>query len=79
MLPVTVGWPAWPITIFSCIIVQGRPISTWMPCQECPGWGACLTPQTHIQATAAVVQAIQEAAFKGSASPIEAYSSSVHV
>ena len=40
MLQVTVGWPAWPITIFSCIILQGRPILMQMACQECPGQGA---------------------------------------
>ena len=66
-------------TIFSCIKGQGRPISMEMPCQECPGWGACLILQTHIQVTAVAVWAMQEAALKGSTSPIKAYSSNVHV
>ena len=37
------------------------------------------TSDTHIQVAAAAVQAVQEAALKGSASLIEAYSSDVHV
>ena len=32
MLQVTDGWLAWPLTIFNCIIGQGRPILTQMPC-----------------------------------------------
>ena len=37
------------------------------------------TSDTHIQVTAAAVQAVQEAALKGSVSPIKAYSSDLHV
>ena len=34
---------------------------------------------THLQVTAAAVQAVQEAALKGPTSPIEAYSCDLHV
>ena len=42
------GWPAWPITTFSCIIGWGRPTSTQMPCQGCPGQSAFLILWTLI-------------------------------
>ena len=34
---------------------------------------------THLKITAAAVQAVQEAVLKGPASPIEAYSSNLHI
>ena len=34
---------------------------------------------THLRVTAAAMQAVQEAAFQGPASPIEAYSSDLHI
>ena len=34
---------------------------------------------THIKVTAAAMQAVQEAALQGSASPIQAYSSDLHI
>ena len=37
---------AWPTTNFSFIIGWRRPIWMQTPCQECPGWGACLILQT---------------------------------
>ena len=37
------------------------------------------TSDTHIQATAVAVWAVQEAALEGSASPIKAHSSDMHV
>ena len=44
-------------------------------------WLGCMpdTSYMHIQVTTAAVQAVQETAHKGSISPIEAYSSDVHV
>ena len=44
-------------------------------------WLGCMpdTSDKCVQVTAAAVQAMQEAALKGSLSPIEAYSSNLHV
>ena len=44
-------------------------------------WPGCMpdNSDTHLQATAVVVWAIQEAALEGSTSPIEAYSCNLHV
>ena len=44
-------------------------------------WPGCMPDHTnnHIKVTAAVMQAVQEAALQGPASPIEAYSSDLHV
>ena len=44
-------------------------------------WPGCMSDHTnnHIKVTAAAVQAVQEAALHGPASPIEAYSSDLHV
>ena len=44
-------------------------------------WPGCMPDNTnsHIQVTAAAMQAMQEAALQGPASPIEAYSSDSHV
>ena len=77
-MPVTAGWPAWPIATFSCISGQGKPILThllrvfWMGCMPD-------TSDMHIQVIPAAVQVMQESALKGSMSPIKAYSSDAHV
>ena len=44
-------------------------------------WPGCMpnSTSTHIEVTAAAIQAVQEAALQGPASPIEAYSSDQHV
>ena len=44
-------------------------------------WPGCIPndTSTHIKVTAAAMQAVQEAALQGSASPIEAYSNDLHV
>ena len=44
-------------------------------------WPGCMpdNTSTHIKVTAAAMQAVQEAALQGPASPIEAYSSDLHV
>ena len=44
-------------------------------------WPECIpeSTSTHIKVTAAAMQAVQEAALQGSASPIEAYSSDLHI
>ena len=44
-------------------------------------WPGCMSDSsgTHLKVTAAAMQAIQEAALQGSASPIEAYSSDLHI
>ena len=44
-------------------------------------WSRCIpdNTSTHIKVTAAAMQAVQEAALQGPASPIEAYSSDLHV
>ena len=44
-------------------------------------WPGCLpdNTSTHIKVTAAAMQAVQEAALQGPASPIEAYSCSLHI
>ena len=44
-------------------------------------WPGCMPDNsgTHLKVTAAAVQAVQEAALKGPASPIKAYSCDLHV
>ena len=44
-------------------------------------WPGCMpdTTNNHIKVTAAAVQAVQESVLQGSVSPIEAYSSGLHV
>ena len=44
-------------------------------------WPVCVAHNsgTHLKVTAAAVQAVQEAALEGPASPIEAYSCDLHV
>ena len=44
-------------------------------------WLGCMPDNsgTHLQVTAAVVQAVHEAALKGPTSPIEAYSCNLHI
>ena len=44
-------------------------------------WPGCMpdNTSTHIKVTAAAMQAVQEAALQGPASPMEAYSSDLHV
>ena len=80
MLPVTAGWPAWPITTFSCIIGQGRPTLMWMPWQECSSWLACLIPQMHtFRLLKQQYKPCRRLLSKGSVSLFEAYSSNVHV
>ena len=44
-------------------------------------WPGCMSDNTstHIKVTAAAMQAVQEAALQGPVSPIEAYSSDLHI
>ena len=65
---VTAGWPAWPITTFSCIIGWGK-TNINVGALSRLSWLGCMpdTVDTHVQVTVETV--IQDAALKGSVTP----------